>query len=131
MTKQTSNCLCCGNDIVYNASQSRGKYCNNTCQTEYQFQTIIIPKIEKGLVGERRTLRKYLLRAEGNCCKICNESTWLSVAIPLEVDHIDGDASNNLPSNLRLVCPNCHALQPTSKGRNRGRGRKSRGLRRE
>ena len=27
------------------------------------------------------------------------------------VDHIDGDASNNDPSNLRVLCPPCDAIQ--------------------
>lgn len=39
------------------------------------------------------------------------------------LDHIDGDASNNLRVNLRLVCPNCDSQLPTYKNRNRGNGR--------
>lgn len=39
--------------------------------------------------------------------------------IPLELDHIDGERSNNLLENLRLLCPNCHALTPTYRGRNK------------
>ena len=39
-------------------------------------------------------------------------------SIPLELDHVDGDRTNNLLCNLRLVCPNCHALTPTYRGRN-------------
>lgn len=44
--------------------------------------------------------------------------------VPLEIDHVDGDASNNLESNIRLLCPNCHALTSNFKNLNRGRGRK-------
>lgn len=39
----------------------------------------------------------------------------------VEVDHIDGDPWNNLLDNLRLLCPNCHALTKTYRGRNIGR----------
>ena len=46
--------------------------------------------------------------------------------IPLEVDHIDGDYTNNNENNLTLLCPNCHSLTPTYKGANSGRGRKTR-----
>jgi len=28
-------------------------------------------------------------------------------------DHVDGDCSNSRRENLRLVCPNCHALTDT------------------
>lgn len=29
----------------------------------------------------------------------------------LQVDHIDGDPSNNLPSNLQTLCANCHTVK--------------------
>ncbi len=47
--------------------------------------------------------------------------------IPVEIEHIDGDWTNNLPSNLTLLCPNCHSLTPTYRALNRGRGRDWRG----
>lgn len=37
-----------------------------------------------------------------------------------------GNYSNNLESNLILLCPNCHSLTSTYKGANRGHGRKER-----
>jgi predicted HNH restriction endonuclease len=30
--------------------------------------------------------------------------------IPLQIHHIDGDATNNKEENLQLLCPNCHTL---------------------
>jgi len=62
-----------------------------------------------------------LIREEGRRCAMCSCAEWLGTSIPLELDHIDGDSDNSSRSNLRLVCPNCHALTPTYKGRNKGR----------
>lgn len=39
--------------------------------------------------------------------------------LPLELDHINGDSRDNRLINLRVLCPNCHSLQPTHRGRNR------------
>lgn len=56
-------------------------------------------------------------------CSECGLREWRGRPIPLELDHQDGDKRNNELSNLRLLCPNCHALTPTYRGRNRGKYR--------
>ncbi|WP_373303605.1 HNH endonuclease [Streptomyces cinnamoneus] len=33
--------------------------------------------------------------------------------LPLEVDHADGNRRNHRIENLRLLCPNCHAITDT------------------
>jgi 5-methylcytosine-specific restriction endonuclease McrA len=52
-------------------------------------------------------------------CANCRLSEWMGGSIPLELDHIDGQSNNNVLSNLRLLCPNCHALTPTYRGKNK------------
>ena len=52
-------------------------------------------------------------------CYNCNLTEWLGSPIPLELEHIDGNSSNNLLDNLTLLCPNCHSLTPTYRGRNK------------
>ena len=52
-------------------------------------------------------------------CSHCGNSQWLGGDIPLELDHIDGCPTNNCFENLRLLCPNCHALTPTYRSRRR------------
>lgn len=51
-------------------------------------------------------------------CSCCGLKEWLGNPIPLELDHIDGNSQNNKKENLRLLCPNCHALTPTYRGKN-------------
>jgi hypothetical protein len=54
-------------------------------------------------------------------CSSCGGTTWLDAPVPLQLDHVDGDPTNNEIGNLRVLCPNCHAMTETWCGRNRGR----------
>ena len=54
-------------------------------------------------------------------CYNCGLTKWRDQPIPIELEHIDGNNKNNALSNLTLLCPNCHALTPTYRGRNIGR----------
>ena len=43
-------------------------------------------------------------------CVACGLGTeWNGKTITLQIDHRDGNAVNNLPSNVRFLCPNCHS----------------------
>lgn len=68
-----------------------------------------------------RTRRFFLLRERGHRCEVCGLEEWCGQPIPIELDHIDGDADNNTTENLRLICPNCHAQTDTYKGANAGK----------
>jgi hypothetical protein len=87
-----------------------------------------LAKFELGEIVERSTLRKVLTELYGYKCSCCGVIEWQGVQLTLQVDHVDGNAGNNMPSNLRLLCPNCHSITDTYCGKNKGRGRKSRGL---
>ena len=63
-------------------------------------------------------LKPHLLKERGHQCENCKNTLWMGNPIPLEVDHIDGNKTNNSYNNLILLCCNCHALTPTWRGRN-------------
>ena len=51
-------------------------------------------------------------------CYKCNLYEWQSKPIPIELEHINGDHFDNRIENLTILCPNCHALTPTYRGKN-------------
>ena len=78
----------------------------------------------KNSQAARKEVRKYILRHNimKYQCQNCGcDGNWMGGIIALELDHIDGDNTNNEISNLRFLCPNCHALTDTYRGRNKGK----------
>ena len=123
-------CLNCGKELSARAK----KFCNNKCQSDYQYHQWVLrwkEGLESGITGQYQIshyLRRYLKEKFDNKCSKCG---WSNInpytnEVPLEVEHIDGNYLNNSEENLDLLCPNCHSLTATYKGANRGNGRKAR-----
>ena len=114
-----NKCLACGS-LTFNE-----KFCNSACCGTF-LRAKTLERIEAGLVVTPPKVRAYLINKRGHQCEECRNSTWLGKPIPLDQHHIDGNSGNNNLENLKLLCRNCHALTPTYKGKNRGKGRHSR-----
>ena len=123
------NCIQCKRVLE---SRWQKKYCSNRCQYDFQQDAFIalwkagkIKSSRLNTINISQYLKRYLFQKYGEQCSICSWSQIHPVSglVPLEVDHIDGNAENNTEKNLSLLCPNCHALTPYFRNRNRGNGR--------
>ena len=88
---------------------SREKY---SLDEVFRKNSTVTQKVMRGYV-ERHKLIPY------KCSKCGCDGKWQDGIISLEIDHIDGDNTNNELSNLRYLCPNCHALTETYRGKNK------------
>lgn len=118
------NCQNCGKELL-ERKNTANKYCNNKCQQNHAFRT----RKEKFYNGENTSspvIKRILIEDRGYKCESCDNSEWMGEPITLELEHSDGNYMNNNIDNLKLLCPNCHSMTPTFKGKNRGNGRKYR-----
>jgi len=125
--RETLNCLVCNNSLLGKALEQ--KFCSSECQ-----QSSVKEETWKRLNEDvtyqvsHRHLRSILIYKFGAKCMECgwdkvNQKTGLC---PIELEHMDGNHSNNTINNVKLLCPNCHSLTPTYKALNKGNGRQNR-----
>jgi hypothetical protein len=72
------------------------------------------PFTELGMENRRRRV----FEEQNYCCNNCSISEWFSKPIALELEHKDGNSTNNSRENLEGLCPNCHSITDTWRGRN-------------
>jgi hypothetical protein len=119
---RTFACKQCG-EIKPHRKGNYDLFCSLQCQADYRWIHEVKPRIIKGEVHTSRVLRRYLTETHGYHCSECSISEWNGKLICLHVDHRDGNSDNNLPDNLRLICPNCHSQTETWCGRNIEKGK--------
>ena len=125
----------CKNCQIVLKQRFKIKFCSNRCQHEHQYKLFINRwqtgeidgsiGISSKMISGR--IKRYLIAKYKERCSMCgwNKRHKITGRVPLEVDHIDGNADNNMESNLRLLCPNCHALTPYFRNLNKGRRQNS------
>lgn len=66
-------------------------------------------------------LRRRLIeegRLKNKCVECGQGPEWFGEELTIQLDHINGDPTDNRIENLRLLCPNCHSQTKTFCGRN-------------
>ena len=130
--KDRPDCLFCAGQIEH-----AGKvYCSRECAWRHKSQKVIDDWLLDPLSanikhGLSRTITVYLKEQAGWKCQnpsCCVPGGWSEVhpvtgSVPVEIDHIDGDAYNNHPDNLIVLCPNCHSLTANYRALNKKSGR--------
>jgi hypothetical protein len=69
-----------------------------------------------GIQGKRL---RVILEQDGKCRR-CGLDEWQGEPLTLEYEHKDGNNGNNDRDNVEALCPNCHSLTSTWRGRNNG-----------
>lgn len=75
-------------------------------------------RFQNGNAIRAANARDALIALRGHKCECCGLTEWLDKPIVLEVHHQDGNHLNNELENLKLLCPNCHALTENWRGKN-------------
>lgn len=73
------------------------------------------PFSELGIENRRRRV----FEEQNYCCNKCGISEWQGFKLSLELEHKDGNSHNNTRENLEGLCPNCHSITDTWRGRNK------------
>ena len=110
-------CKTCNVDFSYEIGKSNGLYCSLPCFHE-SIRVKTNDKIKSGDLNgiNISTIKKYILETRGPFCEALGctvGNVWNGLPIVLQLDHVDGNSDNNVLSNLRLLCPNCHTQTHT------------------
>lgn len=110
-------------DLDIDTTHFKGKAWNKGLTYESKRKQDIELLLVWGSRVQSYKLKKRLF-SEGLKKQVCELCGWAKLStdgrIPLELDYINGDSQDNRLENLRILCPNCHSLQPTHRGKNKG-----------
>lgn len=95
--------------ILSNAEEAREKR-----KETFKNKRINTPFEEMGFKCKKATV----VEEQEFKCNKCKLDKWFDHPIVLELEHKDGNRQNNIRDNLEALCPNCHSLTETWRGRN-------------
>ncbi len=124
--KEVKSCRNCG------VPTKNPKFCSTVCSaafSRFDIAAWLRNDIDGSCVqGCSKAIKTYLIEESGNKCSKCgwSEIHPITLKVPLEINHIDGDSKNNKRENLEVLCPNCHSLTPNFRALNKKSSRKYR-----
>lgn len=131
VTYHTITCVQCG-AIKRKHGDGHMDFCNQQCRGDYIFHQWkiygvqhhnswnVFPKILKRRLLEEAGYQCQAIRSDTGerCTESRRRPNGSSI---LEVEHKDGDSTNNAYDNIELLCPSCHSLTPTYRAGNWGK----------
>lgn len=120
--KENHFCLFCKQYFEENKN-----FCNNDCLAKNNFMNSFLDwYYSETYINKYKNplIKQFVITMRGYQCSRCHISEYNGKPLTLHLEHIDGDATNNTKENVCLLCPNCHALTPTYKGKNIGNGKR-------
>lgn len=118
--KVVKKCKFCGKPIP-----RANIYCSSKCCGEQRIKDNIQAFLDGNLKrkeGLPLVVKNYLLKQADYKCELCgfegyNKKSGNTI---LQIHHIDGHSNNNVPENLQVLCPNCHAMTENFMALNNG-----------
>lgn len=104
-------------------------YCGRACYEAAWVAEWVAGTLSEDLLPSNQLARRVLRKMYHNACQECEWSVvskW-NGQVTLTLEHQDGNPSNNLFENLKLLCANCHTLTENFCGRNTTASRAKRG----
>lgn len=107
---------------LYNIDTSHFLSKKDLKQTRSDTKDINVILIQNSTYSSSHSLKKRLYK-EGLKRPICEQcgqgEEWQGKTLSLHLDHINGIHNDNRIENLKILCPNCHAITDTYCGKNR------------
>jgi len=102
--------------FIRNATRGKNTHNSDTVkQVTYKIRRSDEELFRKNSIVGGSKLRPRLLEKglEHKCSECDLKPFWNGKSLTLQVDHINGDSTDNRLENLRFLCPNCHAQTST------------------
>lgn len=84
---------------------------------------ILIENFMGGITTHKLKLRLIKEGILERKCYRCGINEWLGEKLSLELEHKNGNRYDNRIENIELLCPNCHSLTSTYRGKGKGKNK--------